>query len=223
MFSELQAFIKQNDLENEVELVGKKTTNELRELYRQSDFVVQAPKFEGFGKVPIEGFFHGVVPVLNNVGLASNMTGNEERGFLFDAADPANLADKLIEIKEKIFSLPAIIERGRGFAKEQTLERWANEYYATVSEFYKYIVTCFVPERLEVKYMLAFTAGIVLGFKFLPIGLVAGGYLLLLGACFFQCIKNQLPVSLRFCHMQCMRKFLSGVVQRGFRIYLCST
>jgi hypothetical protein len=30
-----------------------------------------------------------------------------------------------------------MIEKGRAFAKIQTLESWANEYYAKVSEFYK--------------------------------------------------------------------------------------
>ena len=137
MLKELQQFIRENDLEKEVELTGKKRTDELRELYRQSDFVVQAPRFEGFGKVPIEGFFHGVIPVLNNIGLAGYMTGNEERGFLFNANHADSLVNTLIAIKDKIDLLPTLIDNGRKFAQHQTLEKWAKEYYATVSEFYK--------------------------------------------------------------------------------------
>lgn len=137
MYNQLKVFIGDNGLQNKVELVGKKTYQELRDLYRQSDFVVQAPLKEGFGKVPVEGFFHGVVPVLNDISMARHMTGNEERGFLFDGVSPQGLADMLIEIKNKTSLLPAMIENGREFAKSQTLESWANEYYATVSEFHK--------------------------------------------------------------------------------------
>lgn len=136
MYNELKIYIEDNGLQNEVELVGKKTYQALRTLYRQSDFVVQAPLKEGFGKVPVEGFFHGVVPVLNDVSMARHMTGNEERGFLFDGTSAQNLADMLIKIKSKTSLLPKMIENGRQFAKSQTLESWANEYYATVSEFY---------------------------------------------------------------------------------------
>lgn len=138
MYNELADFISQNKLEDCVELAGKKNYQQLRELYRQSDFVLQAPLKEGFGKVPIEGLFHGAVPVLNHITMAGYMAGErEERGFLFDASNPKNIADKLIEIKNKISLLPKMIENGREFAKKQTLESWANEYHATVSEFYK--------------------------------------------------------------------------------------
>ncbi|MDB5193070.1 MAG: glycosyltransferase [Segetibacter sp.] len=137
MRGELEAFIKENNLSDEVELTGKKNYSQLRELYRQSDFVVQAPKFEGFGKVPIEGFFHGVIPVLNNISMARFMAGDEERGFLFDASSPENIANTLIEIKNKIALLPQMIEKGREFAKGQTLDAWADEYYGIVSNYYK--------------------------------------------------------------------------------------
>jgi glycosyltransferase involved in cell wall biosynthesis len=137
MFQELENYIKEQNLENEIEMVGKKNYQDLRVLYRQSDFVVQAPLKEGFGKVPIEGFFHGAIPILNNLSMAGYMTGNSERGFLFENGDGLKLAERLIEIKSKISLLPAMIEKGRAFAKIQTLESWANEYYAKVSEFYK--------------------------------------------------------------------------------------
>ena len=137
MFHELANYIKEHELDNEVEMVGKKNYQDLRVLYCQSDFVVQAPLKEGFGKVPIEGFFHGVIPVLNNLSMAGYMTGDDERGFLFENGDGLLLAEKLMSIKNKISDLPSMIEKGRTFAKKQTLESWANEYYATVSEFYK--------------------------------------------------------------------------------------
>ncbi len=137
MFQEVKKSIKVLQLEKEVEMVGKKNYQDLKILYSQSDFVVQAPLKEGFGKVPIEGFFHGVIPILNNLSMAGYMTGDEKRGFLFENGDAELLAEKLMNIKNKISDLPLMIEEGRAFAKTQTLESWAKEYYETVSQFYK--------------------------------------------------------------------------------------
>lgn len=136
MRNELETLVEQSGLQNEVKLAGKKNYAELRELYRRHDFVVQAPFSEGFGKVPVEGFFHGVVPVINNISLARFMTGNEERGFLFDASDEKNLATTLLKIKSKIDKLPKMITNGRQLAQKQTLDAWAKEYYETVKKYF---------------------------------------------------------------------------------------
>jgi glycosyltransferase involved in cell wall biosynthesis len=135
MYKELESFIADNDLGAEVSLAGKKNSGELRRLYRENDFVVQAPLAEGFGKVPIEGLFHGVIPVINNITMANYMTGNGERGFLFDATDPQNLVDVLQQVREKASELSSVITKGREFAKTLTLEAWAENYYNTIVEF----------------------------------------------------------------------------------------
>lgn len=133
----LSQFIQDNDLSNHAEIAGKKNNIELRALYRQHDFVVQAPLSEGFGKVPIEGFFHGVIPVINNIAMAKLMTGNNERGFLFDASKPGDLANILMSLLSKSESLPAMIEKGRDYAKSQTLEAWAEDYYLTIIQYFE--------------------------------------------------------------------------------------
>lgn len=137
MRNELDQFINENDLEAHVTMAGKKNHVELRALYRQHDFVVQAPLAEGFGKVPIEGFFHGVIPVINNIGIAKHMIGDEERGFLFDAADPQNLATTLMSLPSQMQRLPQMIAVGRTYAKSQTLEAWADEYYCTIKKYFE--------------------------------------------------------------------------------------
>ena len=129
--------IKENDLTQQVVLAGKKDHVALRELYRQHDFVVQAPLSEGFGKVPVEGFFHGVIPVINNIAMAKNMTGNKERGFLFNAAETLELADTLTTLKDDPDTLIAMIKNGREFARSQTLESWAEDYYLTVTDYFE--------------------------------------------------------------------------------------
>ncbi|MCW3110505.1 MAG: glycosyltransferase [Segetibacter sp.] len=136
MRAELENLVEKSGLQKEIKLVGKKKYSELRELYRQHDFVVQAPLSEGFGKVPVEGFFHGVIPVNNNISMAAFMTGDEERGFLFDASDEKKLAETVVRIKSGMGQLPGMIIKGRQFAKRQTLEHWAKEYYQTVTNYF---------------------------------------------------------------------------------------
>ena len=56
------------------------------------------------------------------------MTGIEKRGFVFSTEKPIKLANI---IKEKILDnnlLASMIEIGRQYAKEFTLENWVNDY-----------------------------------------------------------------------------------------------
>ncbi|WP_207493431.1 glycosyltransferase [Aridibaculum aurantiacum] len=136
MKAELEEYVIKNGLQEEVKLVGKQNHVSLRQLYREHDFVVQAPLKEGFGKVPIEGFFHGVIPVINNISMASQMIGANERGFLFDASKPNHLVETLLSLPAQQHLFAGMINKGRTYAKLQTLEAWAREYYETVSAYY---------------------------------------------------------------------------------------
>ena len=133
-----QQFVKENNLQNEVTITGGFNYQQLRALYRQNDFVVQAAISEGFGKVPIEGFFHGLVSVLNQSALAPYMIDNGNRGFLFDAKE----TESLFYVLQQIYStLPAqllqtMIVQGRIFAQSQTLENWAAGYHKKITDYF---------------------------------------------------------------------------------------
>jgi glycosyltransferase involved in cell wall biosynthesis len=131
-----EEYITQNNLQDCINICGKKTYDQLRALYRNSDFLIQATLVEGFGKVPIEGFFHGVVPLLNRVALADEMTGNGERGFVFSATDTANLVKLIKKVCANTGDLPKMIENARQYAKVQTLENWAQSYIKKINEYF---------------------------------------------------------------------------------------
>jgi len=117
-------FISQNGLQHKIFLTGKKKHTELRELYREADFIIQASLVEGFGKVPLEGFFHGVIPLLNNTGMAVELTGNSERGFLFSVNESNSLFNFIKNISAYDDLLPKLVINGRAYAKSQTIENW---------------------------------------------------------------------------------------------------
>ncbi len=132
-----QQFIIDYGLSRHVFLTGKKTVAELRSLYRKADFLIQAPLAEGFGKAPVEAFFHGVIPLLNRTAMATEMTGNQQRGFLFSANDPLNLVNLIVRIQKERSILSNMIVNGRKYAFNQTLENWANDYFKTVNEYFE--------------------------------------------------------------------------------------
>ena len=129
-------FVQQNNLQDCVKICGKKNYTQLRELYRQSDFLIQATLVEGFGKVPIEGFFHGVIPLLNNVALSAEMTGDGKRGFTFSATDVNNVVTLIKKTTGMQQRLTEMITDGRDYAKAQTLENWAQSYVEKINEYY---------------------------------------------------------------------------------------
>lgn len=128
-----EQFVVNNNLQNHVEISGKKNYTQLRELYRKCDFLIQATLVEGFGKVPIEGFFHGVIPMLNRVALADEMTGDGKRGFVYVASEVNNLVSLIKNVMQEPFNLGELITQGRAYAKSQTLENWADTYINTIN------------------------------------------------------------------------------------------
>ena len=136
MKQQIQTYIQQHDLAAHVFLVGKKNHITLRQLYRTHDFIIQAPLKEGFGKVPVEGFFHGVIPIINNVSMATSMVGNGSRGFLFDASNETDLVETILALPGKNSQLASMIKNAREYARSQTLEIWAEEYFSTISSYY---------------------------------------------------------------------------------------
>ncbi|CAN5228901.1 hypothetical protein BH11BAC6_BH11BAC6_11640 [soil metagenome] len=130
------AFIAKHNLHAFVNMTGKKTAEELRKLYRASDFVVQATLIEGFGKAPVEAMFHGVIPILSCTAMAEEMTGNGARGYIFDASNVENLLAIIMNIKKERNRFGSMIEDAREYVKIQSLENWSNGIMQVINTKY---------------------------------------------------------------------------------------
>lgn len=130
-------FVKENKLNSCVCITGKKSYHELRELYRKANFLVQSTLIEGFGKTPVEAMFHGVIPLLSSVAMANEMTGNGIRGYVYTTDDPKNLECLIYRLQKEQNKFANLIENARKYAKEQTLENWAESYLQTINNFFK--------------------------------------------------------------------------------------
>lgn len=109
----------------------------VRKFYRQSDFVIQAPYSEGFGKVPIEAFFHGVIPILSDVDMSSQITGMGARGFCFPQGDTLAIVHCITNLIKNPVSMAHMIEAGRQYALGLTLEAWQQHLCEMLSYHWK--------------------------------------------------------------------------------------
>ncbi|MFZ1799380.1 MAG: glycosyltransferase [Chitinophagaceae bacterium] len=131
------AFIAGNSLTGKIFLMGKLKANDLRMLYRKSDFLIQASLIEGYGKVPVEGYFHGVIPFLHKTQMTNVILDNGKCGFAFEANDPVIFAQFLMETIQQKSLLAEKIIAGRNFSKGLTLEKWSARIVETVQNFYE--------------------------------------------------------------------------------------
>jgi glycosyltransferase involved in cell wall biosynthesis len=129
-----EQFVKENELDEMVCIAGKKTYEQLQVLYREANFIVQATLVEGFGKAPVEAMCHGVIPLLSKTALAEIMTGNGNRGFMFDGSEMTKIAELIITLSQQPQRLVALVDNGRQYVKDQTLERWASALVAQIDK-----------------------------------------------------------------------------------------
>ena len=136
---EYKNFILKNELCDMVKLKGSMHYSDLRNLYRQYDYVVQSPTSEAYGKVPIEGYFHGLIPVLSSSTILANyITDHGKRGFVFDLKHRESLFKVLQHL---YYEFPKeekkkMIKDGRLFVKDLTIDEWAKDYIEKIKTYF---------------------------------------------------------------------------------------
>lgn len=137
------------NVSNQVHLHGGVAHEQVRQFYRTADFVVQAPYAEGFGKVPIEAFFHGTIPVLSNVNLSEEIVGSGLRGRVFQTDDHMELAHTIIDLVQHPTIMASMIEAGRAYARDLTLEGWRKHLKEMLEHYWKLYLPTPALERSE--------------------------------------------------------------------------
>lgn len=133
---EYKNFVVENNLTSCVFVTGPKTSDELQSIYRSANFIVQASLVEGFGKVPMEGFHFGLIPILNSIGLASEITGWGKRGFLFDAQEDYDLLRILESLYLSNYPFGRMIEMGRLYVQAVNLDDWSQNIITELEDRY---------------------------------------------------------------------------------------
>jgi hypothetical protein len=91
---------------------------------------------EGFGKVPIEGYFHGALPIINNISMSAYITQQNTLGYLFSVNEKDALLTVLKAVTTKPNEVKQRIQQSRLFVQQFTLEAWAAQYYQQIQQYY---------------------------------------------------------------------------------------
>ncbi|MCB0340282.1 MAG: glycosyltransferase family 4 protein, partial [Bdellovibrionales bacterium] len=86
------------DLSGWVKLTGKLTQEQVAELYRNSDLVLDPSYWHGFGRMGIEGMACGAVPVLSRSGGIDRYARDAENSLLFSSENWQEAVEKIAHL-----------------------------------------------------------------------------------------------------------------------------
>jgi glycosyltransferase involved in cell wall biosynthesis len=126
---ERRAHAEGNAGHDEVEFLGRRSNDEVRELYRRAAVVI-LPGEEDFGIVPLEAQACGRPVVAYARGGALETVVSEETGLLVEEAAPAAFADAIRRAIDRPFDSAVIRRHAERFGRA----RFANEMDGVVRE-----------------------------------------------------------------------------------------
>lgn len=122
----LENYIIQKELKDFVFIRGNKTKEELKEVYKQSHFLVLPSKSEGWPKVVAEAMFWGCLPLATDISCIANMLDNEKRGLIL-SINIENDVDKIYDLIKKHEVYENKIKNGLNWSRTYTLDFFETE------------------------------------------------------------------------------------------------
>lgn len=136
-FDYLTALIKENDLENEVKLLGAKSQQYIFEHLCEYDLFVQPSIYEGFGLTVAEAMAAKIPVLVSENQGPLEIINNGKYGYYFKNGDANDCADKIINIIEQGVDenmIEAAYNRvEENYSVTQTAINYINEYKKIVS------------------------------------------------------------------------------------------
>lgn len=127
--SSLENYIRSNELQNNVQIVGNVSSETLKEVYKKAHFVILPSKSEGWPKAIAEGMFWGCVPIATKISCIPFMLNDGDRGVLLDLD-----CDKDVKTIENLLQYEAIFQKmqmeAMHWSRYFTLDRFEMEIKA---------------------------------------------------------------------------------------------
>lgn len=120
----LENYIKKNQLEKFIFLHGNQSKESLKEFYKKSHFVILPSKSEGWPKAIAEGMFWGCIPIATKISCVPFMLNYGKRGILSNM----NLVEDLIQIEN------LLLNEDWFFEKSELALKWSQNYTMEVFE-----------------------------------------------------------------------------------------
>ena len=95
LLPEVESFINENQLHNNIFLKGTIENSQLENWYNAADFYISCSHSEGSGVALAEAMACGCIPIVSNIPSFRKITENGSVGFLFEKGNPNDLLQKL--------------------------------------------------------------------------------------------------------------------------------
>ena len=123
---DLENYIKNNSLENYINLKGNHPQETIKKELQENHFVVLPSKSEGWPKVIAEGMFWGCLPISTAISCVPNMLNGEERGLLL-SLDIEKDTEKIIQLLSNENHYQKISLKAMEWSRKYTLDYFENE------------------------------------------------------------------------------------------------
>lgn len=94
-----------SELEGKIEFTGKVSNEQIKQLYKEADFLVQPSLYEGFGMPPLEAMTVGTPAIVSDIPVFKEIYDGFPVTF-FKVSDPRDLADKMLAFKGAAAPVP---------------------------------------------------------------------------------------------------------------------
>lgn len=108
---ELQQQIKENGLEDEIQLVGRLNSADISEFWKRQDIMVSCSDWEGHSISQGEAMANGVVPIVTDVSGVRDDITDGENGFIVEVGSVEQIVEKIAYLYEHRELLPIMGEK----------------------------------------------------------------------------------------------------------------
>lgn len=124
MMKEIQTLAKELGVSEEVVFLGNVSAGEIKNILKESHFLIFISRTEGWPKAVAEAMFWGCIPFTSNVSCVPEMVGrNGERGVLLKN-NPEDIIEALIPFIEDQELFQQTSQRAMQWSREFTLEKF---------------------------------------------------------------------------------------------------
>lgn len=111
-FNNLYRYIKQNNGAESVKLMGKKSREEILDIYNQYDCLVLPSLYDGWGGVTNEALLNGIPALVSNEAGSASII-NSRNGLVFDPKCSQSILDAFVSCIKKTYNSNDIINDAR--------------------------------------------------------------------------------------------------------------
>jgi hypothetical protein len=115
-YQELRDLIVREDLGTSVRF--RNFTDDISSEYNSADMVVSCSPMESFGRIILEGMAYGKVVIGAASGGTLELISHGKTGFLFEPANPEDLAEKMLFVLDHPSVTQQVIEQAREFSRQ---------------------------------------------------------------------------------------------------------